>query len=243
MNAVRFLARLLIKRRRRRFTPFPFALGVIYLCCLTVGCSTKFPSVDRLPSGELLEQAGGRLLLPAGVQLRAVYASGMKVTKESEGWVPYLYNDAAKYCTIGYGHLIKRAPCDGTESLEFRKGITEPQGHSLLVKDMATAQYAVMNSVRVPMTDGQFAALTDFTFNVGAGNLSSSTLLKVVNARELDRVPGQFRRWVMAGGKQWPGLVNRREREITLFFEGLAKPRALPQPGEDTSLIDIRTGK
>jgi GH24 family phage-related lysozyme (muramidase) len=202
----------------------------------------RFPTIKHLASGELMAGAG-RDLIPQGVKLRPIYIAGIKLTKQSEGWVPTLYNDAAKYCTIGYGHLVKRAPCNGTEPLEFLKGLTEPQGSDLLVRDLATSQYSVMRSVSVSLTDGQFAALTDFTFNVGAENVRGSTLLRLVNSKELDRIPAQFRRWVLAGGKAWPGLKQRREREIELFFEGLPKPKGLPQPGEDLSPIDVRKGE
>jgi len=209
---------------------------------LTSGCGSTFPSLDHVPSGELIEQSG-RGLLPPGVELRPVSEPGIRLTKESEGWIPYLYNDAARYCTIGYGHLVKLAPCDGREPAEFLRGLTEPQGHALLVRDMASAQYAVMTNVKGSITDGQFAALTDFTFNVGTANLASSTLLKVLNKGQLDQVPTQFRRWVLAAGKQLPGLVARREREISLFFDGLPKPREVPPSDEDRSLVDIRTGE
>ena len=77
-------------------------------------------------------------------------------------------------------------------------------GSNLLVEDMPSAQYTVMKHVRAPMTDGQFAALTDFVFNVGSTNSSKSTLLKVVNESQDDQVGVQFRRWVLADGKTWP---------------------------------------
>jgi lysozyme len=184
-----------------------------------------------------------RAILPADVVLRPVFPAGINLTKSSESWVPHLYNDAAKYCTIGYGHLVKLAPCDGAEPPQFLKGLTEPEGSDLLVHDMGTSQYAVMQAVRAPLTDGQFAALCDFTFNVGSSNLVHSTLLQVVNSKDLERIPSQFRRWVMAGGKPWPGLKQRREREIDLFFQGISIPRGLPAPGEDLSPVDIRKGQ
>ena len=211
------------------------------LFCAACTHSDKFTTIDHLAPGELMET--GRDLLPAGVKLRPVYAAGITVTKRSESWIPHLYNDAAKYCTIGYGHLVKLAPCNGTEPPEFLRGLTEPQGSDLLVRDMGTAQYAVMKSVSVPMRDGQFAALCDFTFNVGSRNFQNSTLLKLVNSQDTDRIPAQFRRWVLAGGKVWPGLKTRRENEIDLFFEGQNKPKGLPQAGEDLSPIDIRKGQ
>jgi len=95
-----------------------------------------------------------------------------------------------------------------------------------------------MTAVVTPLTDGQFAALTDFVFNVGSTNFKSSTLLTVVNAKQLDRVEGQFKRWVMAGGKPWPGLVTRRGREVEVFFDGLTQSRALPERGLAPLIFD-----
>src|SRR5437870_8864319 len=50
---------------------------------------------------------------------RGVYGPGLTLTKNSEGFRPRPYNDAAQYCTVGYGHLIRLAPCDGSEPPEF----------------------------------------------------------------------------------------------------------------------------
>ena len=163
----------------------------------------------------------GQELVPPGVTLRSVFPAGIEVTKQCEGWVPHLYDDAAGFCTIGYGHLIKKARCDGSEPAQYRAGLTPHQGQLILTADMGGAQYSVMTAVTMPMTDGQFAALVDFVFNVGSANFRHSTLLSAINARELDRVEGQFNRWVLADGKPWSGLVTRRQREIALFFSGV----------------------
>lgn len=213
---------------------------------LLTGCTNtteEYPTVDTFPPG-ILAEPEQRRALPAGVEVRKVYDDGINVTKTSEGFRSKRYNDAARYCTIAYGHLLKKAPCDGTgPEVEFRDGITEPQGVSLLRKDMEKAEVAVMTLVDVQLTDGQYAALCDFVFNAGSGNFQSSTLRKVVNARQFDDVPTQFRRWVKAGGKEWPGLKTRREKEVELFFVGMAIPRAVPREGEDLSPIDIQTGE
>ncbi len=184
-----------------------------------------------------------RAVLPAGVEPRPVSTKGIALTKRSEGFRGRLYNDAAGYCTIGYGHLLKKARCNGSEPRDYRDGITEPEGEELLRTDMRTPQIAVMELVSPELTDGQFAALCDFVFNVGRGNFSSSTLLKRLNAGRFDDVPFQLRRWAYAGGKRLAGLEKRREREIELFFDGIGIPRALPSPDEDLSPIDIRTGQ
>lgn len=202
----------------------------------------KYPTVDRLTPGIFLEPAE-RAALPAGVELRKVYDTGLDLTKESEGFVSHLYNDAAGYCTIAYGHLIKLMSCDGSEPEEFQRSVSEPRGAELLSDDMGRAERTVMRAVDVDLTDGQYAALCDFVYNVGGGNFKRSTLLKVVNAGEFDGVPFQLRRWVKAGGKTLPGLEVRREREIELFFEGIGIPRAAPLEGEDLSPVDIQRGE
>lgn len=201
-----------------------------------------YPRFDHPPSGELL-MTGGRSVLPEGFVLRSVYTRGVTFTKSAESWVPNLYNDAADYCTIGYGHLIKKARCDGTELSEFRNGITKERGGEILSSDLGSSEYTVMTKVTIPLTDGQFAALTDFVFNVGSGNFNNSTLLQVINAKQLGRVPDQFRRWVIAGGRPLPGLKSRREGELNLFFDGLPKPKSAPTSDEDLSPIDIRNGE
>lgn len=218
------------------------ASGIFSACATTPATSPGIPSEDALTPGIFLEPES-RAALPPGVTLRKVYEPGIQATKQSEGFRSRLYNDVAGYCTIAYGHLIKRVPCDGGEPEEFRRGLSEPRGSELLVKDMEGAQRWVMTIVAVDLTDGQFAALCDFVFNVGGGNLKTSTLLQVINARQFDRVPFQFRRWVMAGGKEVTGLKARREREIDLFFDGLPRPKAAPPPDEDLSPIDIRKGE
>jgi lysozyme len=66
-------------------------------------------------------------------------------------------------------------------------------------------------------TPGRLAALVDFSFNAGAGNLRASTLRKRVNAGRWDDVPTELRRWTRGGGKVLRGLVRRREAEIALL--------------------------
>jgi lysozyme len=66
-------------------------------------------------------------------------------------------------------------------------------------------------------TPERLAAILDFTFNLGAGNLASSTLRQRINAGRWDDVPTELRKWVRGGGKVLKGLVLRREAEIELI--------------------------
>jgi len=232
---------------KRYLTDIIFITFVLAALGLMAGCEkvpeADYPSQDTLTPGIFLDTEAERAVLPAGVEVRKVYDKGIELTKESEGFRGRLYNDAASYCTIGYGHLIKLASCDGNEPSEFRAGIGVPRGTEILRRDMEKAERGIMTLVDADLTDGQYGALCDFVFNVGAGNFRKSTLRKRVDARDFDRVPFEFRRWVYAGGRKLIGLAKRREKEISLFFEEIGIPRAIPPADVDLSPIDIRSGE
>jgi lysozyme len=213
------------------------------LGCAALASATEFPKdPNALTPGIFLDESFERAL-PPGVPPRPVSAQGIAITKAAEGWRSRLYNDAGSYCSIGYGHLIKKRPCDGSEPAAFLQGLTEPAGEVLLRGDMENSEIAVMTMVTVPLTDAQYASLADFVFNIGSGNFGRSRLLQVVNGGP-DRY-GEIRyellRWVKAGGTVFPGLRTRRTRESNLFFEGIPEPRVTP-PAE-LPLLDIRTGE
>ena len=63
----------------------------------------------------------------------------------------------------------------------------------------------------------RLAAIVDFTFNLGAGRLQTSTLRRRVNQRDWAAANSELRRWVYGGGKVLPGLVVRREAEFMLL--------------------------
>lgn len=68
------------------------------------------------------------------------------------------------------------------------------------------------------LTDpNRLAALIDFVFNVGAGNLRASTLRRKVNAGDWAAVPAELKKWSRGGGRVLPGLTARREAEAALI--------------------------
>lgn len=227
----------------------PLLAGLTYglVCAPTGPCDlASAPTSDvgaeeGLAPGVLLESEL-ELALPKGVRLRALTDKGLRLAKLSEGFVPRLYDNSARQCSIAYGHLVKKSPCDGSEPIVFRRGVSDVQGEMLLVEDLRRAQRAVMGLVKTDLTDQQFAALANFTFNVGAGMLQKSTLLEAVNAGQHERVPAQLRRWTLVDGKESRRLKVRREREIALYFEGGRLPKA-SLDGENLAPIDIRVGE
>jgi lysozyme len=65
--------------------------------------------------------------------------------------------------------------------------------------------------------ESRLAAIVDFTFNLGAGRLQTSTLRRRVNQRDWSAAASELRRWVYGGGRVLPGLVARREAELSLM--------------------------
>jgi len=137
-------------------------------------------------------------------------AAGMHLLKKSEGFRAQVYLDAAGFPTIGYGHRLLHRD-------SFPNGIDEPQAANLLLSDVRDAEQAVQRLVKVPLTQGQLDALVDFCFNLGAGKLASSTLLKALNAGRYDEAVEQLLRWNHAGGRECSALKARREAEAELW--------------------------
>ena len=75
----------------------------------------------------------------------------------------------------------------------------------------------INDQVDVALEQYQFDALVSWVYNLGPTNLSSSTMLKVLNEEKYNEVPNQIRRWNKAGGNVLDGLTRRREAEALLF--------------------------
>jgi len=114
---------------------------------------------------------------------------------------------------------------------------TKEQCDAAFLRDMEAFEKDVRRLVTVPLEPWQFDALVSFTYNVGAGNLAKSTLLKRVNAKD-PKAHEEFKRWNKAGGKELAGLTRRRASEALLYqhitdenYDGVAdKPRAPDHP-------------
>lgn len=135
--------------------------------------------------------------------------AGLDLLKESEGFRAEAYQDAGGVWTIGYGTTKDVQPGDTC---------TEDEAALWLRRDVLSAEWAVMALVEVPLTQGQFDALVDFTYNLGSDALAKSTLLKKLNNKDYRGAADEFPRWVYAGNQVLPGLVTRRGKEMALFL-------------------------
>jgi lysozyme len=133
---------------------------------------------------------------------------GLRLTESFEGLRLEAYKDVAGTWTIGYGHIA--GVCEGMTC-------TQEQAEAWLQEDTAWAASVVNRYVTVPVTQGQFDALVDFTFNLGSGHFKNSHLLQLVNAGDLTGAADEFEKWAYAGGHVVAGLLRRRQAEKDLF--------------------------
>jgi lysozyme len=78
---------------------------------------------------------------------------------------------------------------------------TQQQAETRLADDIAWAGSEVNRLVTIPLTEDRFDACVDFTFNCGCGNFDHSTLLKLINADDMEHSASQFELCDKCGGK------------------------------------------
>tara|TARA_Y100000593_G_scaffold37439_1_gene72652 strand:+ start:1171 stop:1596 length:426 start_codon:yes stop_codon:yes gene_type:complete len=134
--------------------------------------------------------------------------NGLDLVKHFEGLVLEAYKCPAGVWTIGYGHTKDVQPGDSW---------SEDHADHMLEVEMEEYEKYINDLVEVELNQNQFDAMVSWVYNLGVGNLQSSTLLKVLNAGDYAGVPEQIMRWNKAGGKVLEGLTRRRQAEADLF--------------------------
>lgn len=119
------------------------------------------------------------------------------------------YLDEKGIPTIGWGHT----------GPEVHLGLiwTLDQAEAAFLRDTATAVAGVNRTVHAPLAQNQFDALVSFTFNVGTDNEAHSTLVRLINAGQLEAAADEFPKWDHVGKKVSAGLDVRRHAERALW--------------------------
>ena len=150
----------------------------------------------------------------------SVPAEAIALAKHFEGFHRVPRNDPlrrahpyvcpAGYWTIGYGRLCR----------PDHPPITEAEGEVYLAQDLNLALRGTLRHCPVLAAEppSRLAAIVDFTFNLGAGRLQTSTLRRRINQRDWLGAATELRRWVRGGASVLPGLVARREAEVALLL-------------------------
>lgn len=135
--------------------------------------------------------------------------SGLLLTQDFEKCRLVPYQDSAGVWTDGWGNthgVIPHGPA-----------ITKEKADADLLRNCQAAVYAVNHYVAVHLRQNEFDALVDLVFNIGAGNFANSTMLRKLNAGDLEGASHEFARWDMAGGVHLAGLLRRRKAEEAEF--------------------------
>lgn len=135
------------------------------------------------------------------------------LARRFEGLALRPYRCPAGFPTIGYGRLLSRDKKGPLPDLT----ITREEAEAMLRADMARFMAAVVRLCPVPLTEGQLAALADFAYNLGTGNLQASTLRQRLLRHDYDGAAEELLKWVYGGGRRLLGLVRRRSAERDLF--------------------------
>ena len=166
--------------------------------------------------------------------------AGLQLIKDQEGYLAKqpdgscrAYRCPAGVWTAGWG-------C--TEGVTPNTQWTEAEATEALRTEMRKHEANVERLVKVALTQGQFDALVSLCYNIGAGNLGKSTLLKHLNAGDYARAASHFAdfKYARVQGSTaklykvepgtpvaLPGLVARRAAEMALFLE--SAPVEMPQ--------------
>lgn len=137
-------------------------------------------------------------------------AWGTQVAHRNEGKGMGLKADdcaTAALCVCCHGSIDTGA--------DIRRGhrYTDKECDALLQSDLRKVASAIDPLIKVHVPETTRAALYSFIYNVGAGAFSRSTLLKKLNSGDVLGACKELQRWMYAGGKQWKGLITRREIE------------------------------
>ena len=136
------------------------------------------------------------------------YFEGLRLT-------PYLCS--ARVPTIGYGNTYYP---DGKRVTLLDDPITKDYAFEIFKEVADRFAKRVFSMIKKTVTQNQFNALVSFTYNVGTGAFSTSTLLKKVNANPIDlSIKNEFDKWNKAGGKVVNGLTIRRKKESEIYFK------------------------
>lgn len=137
---------------------------------------------------------------------------GRKLIETFEGLRLTAYQDQGGVWTIGYGH---------TGDVYQGETITQAQADNYLGIDLHHIENTIYLNVKISLNQNQFDALVSLIYNIGGGNFTKSTLLKLLNNSDFMGAGNQFLVWDKVGGIVNSGLAARRVAERQLFLKAV----------------------
>lgn len=138
--------------------------------------------------------------------------AAIDLIKRFEGCQLQSYPDVGGVWTIGYGHTGPDVTPDTVWTQEEADNQLNQQ-----LEFFEAGVRKLINATIDKTNENQLGALVSFTYNVGLGNLSQSSLLKYHNLGLFKAVCGEFAKWNHVAGQVVPGLTSRRYSEASLY--------------------------
>lgn len=133
--------------------------------------------------------------------------AGIALIKTAEGFRETAYWDVDGY-SIGYGHHGATAG----------QRVSREEAERLLAEDLERVEAAV-SRVNPRLGQNQFDACVSLAYNIGTGRFgrSNTALLIAADPTPRPELEREWKEWRLAGGKVSQALVDRREKEWSLY--------------------------
>lgn len=154
-------------------------------------------------------KASEKLLTFIGIWENGI-ENGKNFAKQTvtDGFILMVYNDSKKLPTVGCGHLVT-----ASDKLKLGDTITKEKARELLKQDLATAEKAINDQVKVPLYSYEYDSLVSIAFNTGRSGVAK--LAESVNGGKYENIPGEIEKYRTGGGNK-----GRRASEAKLFKSG-----------------------
>lgn len=196
--------------RRQVIISSTVILGIIALFYVMRNKQTvSVPQFVR-SSGQLTERY---IVEPTMTAVNRISQYGRNLLKQIESFSATPYPDAGGY-SIGYGTYMGKTPTI--------QRVTVQEAENLLDRKLDTIHSTINNTVRIPLNQNQFDALSLLTYNIGESAFKSSTLARKLNSGDIQGAANEFDAWnksTVNGVKKINlVLVTRRKTEKQLFL-------------------------
>ena len=145
--------------------------------------------------------------------------SGIDLIVKYESFSAKPYLDPVGIPTIGYGSTYYE---DGTRVKMSDPSISKKRAEILFTYVLSETIINIKRYLKVKLTSNQFSAIVSLVYNIGIGNFSTSTLLRLLNKGNFSGAADQFLVWnkarVNGKLKVLNGLTRRRAEERALFL-------------------------
>jgi len=149
----------------------------------------------------------------------SVNQATIDLIKRFEGCKLTAYQDIVGVYTIGFGTTAAAGlgitPVKGMT-------ITQDRAEDLLRMGVDKFAATVDALITAKVNANQFGACVSLAYNIGPNAFAKSTVLRELNANNMDKAAHAFQMWNKAGGVVSKGLVRRREAERQLFLTPVA---------------------